>query len=182
MEENIGGFGGSVGFIRSEFEIKVLILYVLNRLPSPIDGEELAGLVMIDGGFGYFDYKTHLWGLTETGHVSEEDYCFAITDKGREVLEILQDLIAISVRRKANKITAPVAERMRKTAVVKTEVNYSGEDSIYDVKLSLSDGNKNSLLIQMNFPNEKTALRAEENFKKKGKDIYSSLMNELLKD
>ena len=40
------------GFIHEKLEIKLLILFILRRLPAEIDGERLAELVLIDGGVG----------------------------------------------------------------------------------------------------------------------------------
>ena len=45
------------GFIHEKLDIKLLILFVLRRLPAPIDAESLSDLVLIDGGIGYFDDK-----------------------------------------------------------------------------------------------------------------------------
>ena len=54
------------GFIHEKLDIKLLILFVLRRLPAPIDAESLADLVLIDGGIGYFDYKECLAELVNT--------------------------------------------------------------------------------------------------------------------
>ena len=44
-----------LGFIHEKFDIKILILFVLRRLPAPVSFEELSELVLIDDGFDYFD-------------------------------------------------------------------------------------------------------------------------------
>ena len=59
------------GFIHDKLDIKLLILFILQRLPSEIDAERLADLVLIDGGIGYFDYKDCLAELAETAQIEQ---------------------------------------------------------------------------------------------------------------
>ena len=61
------------GFIHEKLDIKLLILFVLRRLPAPIDAERLADLVLIDGGIGYFDYKECLAELVNTAQIAETE-------------------------------------------------------------------------------------------------------------
>ena len=54
------------GFIHEKLDIKILILYVLRRLPGFVEAETLRGLVMCDDGIGYFDYSDCLAELVES--------------------------------------------------------------------------------------------------------------------
>ena len=57
----------SFGFIHGELDIKILILYVLRRLPAPVDGQTLYELCCVDTGVGWFDYSDCLADLAERG-------------------------------------------------------------------------------------------------------------------
>ena len=46
---------GRLGFIHEKLDIKILILYILRRLPGTVDPETLAELCQCDSGVGYFD-------------------------------------------------------------------------------------------------------------------------------
>ena len=59
------------GFIHEKLDIKLLILFVLRRLPGVVEHETLRGLVMCDGGIGYFDYTDCLSELVTGGNVEE---------------------------------------------------------------------------------------------------------------
>ncbi len=59
------------GFIHGELDIKILILFILRRLPSPVNAQTLQELCSVDTGIGYFDYAECLAHLVETGHVEE---------------------------------------------------------------------------------------------------------------
>ena len=99
------------GFIHEKLDIKILILYILDQLPSPVDAQTLSELVFCDDGIGYFDYSDCLAELVETNHIEEKRGKYRITEKGsRNVAEVGSSL-PYSVRTKASRITAPIAEK-----------------------------------------------------------------------
>ena len=71
-----------LGFIHDKLDIKILILFVLRRLPAPVDPETLLELCQVDGGIGYFDYSDCISELLQSGHMTEDEDGFQITDKG----------------------------------------------------------------------------------------------------
>ena len=82
--------GERLGFINDKLDIKILILYVLRRLPAEIDSERLADLILIDGGVGYFDYKECLAELATTAQIEDDEGMIKITAKGSHNAEILE--------------------------------------------------------------------------------------------
>ena len=62
-----------LGFIHEKLDIKILILFILRRLPgivAPIDLQDFTQ--QCDEGFGYFEYSDCLAELIESGLVIEE--------------------------------------------------------------------------------------------------------------
>ena len=55
-----------LGTLHDKLDIKILILFVLNQLPAPVDAEMLYDQVFCDAGIGYFDYADCLAGLVDT--------------------------------------------------------------------------------------------------------------------
>ena len=128
-----------LGFIHEKLDIKILILYILNHLPAAVDAQTLSDLVFCDNGIGYFDYSDCLAELVDTAHITEEGGKYRITEKGsRNVREVASSL-PYSVRMKADRVTEPIAEQMRRAAMIVAQHTNTPEGGC-NVHLSLSDG------------------------------------------
>jgi hypothetical protein len=166
-----------LGFIHEKLDIKILILFVLRRLPAPIDGEKLGDLVLIDGGIGYFDYKQCLSELVKNSQVEETEEGFVITAKGSHNCEILSDSLPYSVRSKAEKVTDPVAEEMRRSAMILA--NHEVSSSGVTVYLAVSDGIGSIFDLKILAASEEQAKKIERNFKANAEDYYNRFIREL---
>lgn len=167
------------GFIHEKLDIKILILYILNQLPSPVDAQTLSELVFCDDGIGYFDYSDCLAELVETDHIEEKRGKYRITEKGsRNVTEVGSSL-PYSVRTKATRITAPIAEKMRRAAMITAEHTVSDAGAC-SVKLALSDGIGNILSLELLAADPQQAEQMEQYFKRNAEDVYHDLIRMLM--
>ena len=46
-----------LGFIHEKLDIKILILFILRRLPGTVNRDMLSDFTQCDGGVGYFDFS-----------------------------------------------------------------------------------------------------------------------------
>ena len=169
------------GFIHEKLDIKILILYILNQLPSPVDAQTLSELVFCDDGIGYFDYSDCLAELVETNHIEEKRGKYRITEKGsRNVAEVGSSL-PYSVRTKASRITAPIAEKTRRAAMITAEHTVS-ESGACSVTLALTDGIGKSLSLKLLAADPQQAERMEHYFKNNAEDVYHDLIRMLTED
>ena len=51
-------------------QVKVFILYLLEKIGYPLDYNDLATIVIRDGYVDYFDFVTYFHELLEAGHIS----------------------------------------------------------------------------------------------------------------
>lgn len=169
--------GERLGFLNDKMDIKLLILFVLRRLPAEIDIERLADLILIDGGVGYFDYKECLAELVTTAQIEEEDNCVKITAKGSRNGEILETDLPYSVRVKAEKTLAPVAEEMRRSSMILA--NHEVHEGGVTVYLAVSDGLGTIFDLKILASDENQARKIEKNFRKRAEEYYNRFIEEL---
>ena len=168
-----------LGFIHEKLDIKILILYILRRLPARVDAATLAELCQCDSGIGYFDYSDCLADLVETGHVSEEDGGYQITEKGERNADAVESSLPYSVRSKASRLLAPVEERMRRAAMI--TARHSQEEDTITVELAMSDGVGQVLRMELLCGSEEQAQTMERNFRLGAEGYYQQIMELLNK-
>lgn len=165
----------NLGFIRDELDIKILILYILEKLPAPMEGNALGDLVLFDGGFNWFDYTDCLAELVKTEHVTEKDGVYEITEKGRRNVGYVGSSLPYSVRTKADRLTAPVVAAMRRSSMIETHTE-PGENGGKTVSLRLSDSVGEIISLRLAVPDEAMAKAMEGKFRKDAEDIYNRII------
>lgn len=164
------------GFIHSKLDIKILILYIMRRLPGVIGPLELQDFTQqCDEGFGYFEYSDCLAELIENGLVLEVEDGLQISEKGSNAGETVESSLPFSVRKKADKIIAPEAERLRRLAML-TASHKTGEDGCI-VTLAMQDGKGEVMHLDILCSGEKQARRIEENYKHNAEAIYKQIID-----
>lgn len=160
-----------LGFIHEKLDIKILILFILRRLPAAISFETLSDLILIDDGFDYFDYVQCLSELVDTGHVSHSDGVYKITAKGVEHGNTVESSIPFSVRSKAERNAKPLIEQMKRDALIGTSHELLSDGGCM-VKLSLSDGVGEIFSLSILTSGEERAQIIEKNFRSGAEGFY----------
>lgn len=171
----------NLGFIRDKLDIKILILYILERLPGPVEELVLADLALFDGGFNWFDFTDCLADLVKTEHVTEKDGSYEITVKGRRNVGYVGSSLPYSVRTKADRLIAPVAAVMRRSSMIETHTE-PGENGGKTVSLRLSDGVGEIIALRLAVADEDQAQAMEGKFRKDAEDIYNRIITILTEE
>ncbi len=114
--------------LKKDDEIKIFILYLLDRIDYPLDYPSIGEIMMQEGVVNFFDFAQCFFALVDAGHIREivkeaeanecedmngqpmeddEDYeptstiLYEVTDSGRRVARALSDSIMIAVREKS---------------------------------------------------------------------------------
>ena len=155
-----------LGFIHSEMELKVLILFILRRLPERAAFQELTDMTLLtDGAIDYFDFTQSLSDLVDTEHVSLTEDGYLITEKGRVNGEAMESSLPYSVRVRAEKAASSHEMRSR---------------GGFTVKLSMSDGMGPILSLELLTGDDKQSEQIEENFKKNAEKLYVRIVELLM--
>ena len=168
------------GFIHERIEVKVLILFIMRRLPEPVTLEVLTGLALCDDGIGYFDVTDCLADLIESKHIRFEDNKYSLTSKGERNGETLEKNLPYSVRIKAEASAALVRSNLNREAMIKTQSSIN-DNGGYKVSLSLSDGIGDIISMELFAANEQQANTIEKGFRKDAEKIYHAIIDLLAK-
>ena len=163
------------GFIHEKLDIKILILFLLRRLPGEVEPTTLGDLcTQCDSGIGYFDYSDCLAELMETDHIREGEEGYAITEKGARNVDAVESSLPYSVRSKALKLLEPIAEEMRRQAMI-TARHTLQEDGCF-VELAMSDGAGEIIHLRLLLAGEDQAKRIEKRFRKTAEKTYHQIV------
>lgn len=167
------------GFIHGELDTRILILFVLRRLPRPVDMNTLAELCFCDNGVGWFEYTDCLAALVDNGHIEKVGSDrYLITEKGNRNGEAAETSLPYSVRNKAKKLIKPIAEQMRRDAMIVAEHENVGDD--IRVTLALSDEQGQILRVELRVKSEEEAIQLEQRFRKEAELDTGRMINLLM--
>ena len=167
------------GVLREKLDIKILLLFILRRLPGVCSAETLAELVMRDAGVGYFEYAECLGELEDAGHVKRQLGGFQITEKGDRNCAIVESSLPYTIRTRLSRLMEPIAEDMRRQALITAE--HEQDEDGCRVHLAVSDGVGQILELRLLCAGDKQAELIEKNFRDNAEDYYNRIM-ELLSE
>ena len=169
-----------LGFIHDMLDVKVLILYVMDRVSYPVTNGEIYELCYQDDCLSYFDVCTAIPEMVKSGHLKEvEDEKFIITEKGKADGSLTEDSIAFTVKQRAENAVARYNRQIRRSSFVKTQV-IPRESGDFSVIMSLDDELGNLMTLELAAPDQRQAVRLGRLFEKKAEMVYNLTMAELL--
>ena len=133
------------GFIQDELDLKLLILYIMDRAAGPITFLQLFELALFDAGVDYFSLLQAVDHMLATGQLSMEGERYAITDKGRRNSQICESSLPRSVRRHCDDNLLKVNEALRRESQVRSQI-LDNSDGTVTLCLTLEDGTSSPLL------------------------------------
>ena len=159
------------GFIRQKIDIKVLILYILKRLPAPVNQNMLTELTLIDNATNYFDYIECLTELEEKDLIITTQDKYSITAKGLRTAEEMESSLPYTVRLKAASGAERAAKILAREALVKTAHREKPEGG-FTVSLSISDEIGEMMHLDILAGSEEQASEMENRFRKNAESLY----------
>ena len=103
---------------QEKLDIKILILFILRRLPDAVTRETLTDLALSEGNAGYFEYSECLAELVDSRQVEQEGNLYKISERGARNCEIVESSLPMTVRQKMEKNIKPVADELRRRAMI----------------------------------------------------------------
>ena len=160
--------------MQEKLDIKILILFILRRLPEAVEGETLANLALADGAAGYFEYAECLAELEDSGHVERKGHTYRITEKGNRNCEIVESSLPFTLRSHLEKKLSPMAEGMRRRALITAK--HQETPAGCQVTLTLADEMGAILDMKLICGGEEHAQKIEDNFREKAEEFYNRII------
>ena len=168
------------GFIHDMLDVKILILYVMDRVMYPVDAQTIYELCYQDDCLSYFDVVQAIPQMVASGHLlQQEDGSYAITEEGKQTLAVTADSIAFPVRQRAENAVERFNRQILRNNYVRTEIlpRPAGD---FSVVMGLDDEFGNLMTLELVAPTRAQARKLEQAFSQKAEQLYQSIMNELL--
>ena len=169
-----------IGFIQSELDLKLLVLYIMARTAQPVTFPQLLELALCDAGVDYFSLTQAVEHMVETGQLSRDGERYSITEKGRRNSEICQSSLPYSVRMHCDENLVRLNEALRRESQVKTSVQ-DQEDGTCTLSLEFSDGSSNLLSLSLLVPDRVGALSMAQSFRHDPVSFYHAVISLLQK-
>lgn len=182
-------------------QVKVFILYLLEKVGYPLDYNDLATIIIRDGYVDYFDFVTYFHELLEDGHVrkvsdskentasdtkdeavsntdndSQTDDKYEVTDTGRMIAKGLADDLLIAAVREKSYISAMRHLSLEKRgAVVDHRIEMVGDGS-YIFHCSIKDCDGMAFNLSLRADSYLQVSRMRMNFEDKPDVVYRGIV------
>ena len=166
------------GFIHDKLDIKLLVLYILDRAAAPIDFATLTDLAMCDSGVDYFRFAEAVAELTGSGHLDREGEFYAATDKGRRACSAGESSLSPVIRQRCDRRLAPLNQALKRKAQVRAQVNEQSQG--FDVCLSMDDDKGSLFSLTLLAPTREDAQHIADGFLEHPDRVYNALLGVLL--
>ena len=170
-----------IGFIQDDLDLKLLVLYIMDRAAGPITFLQLFELALCDAGVDYFSLAQAVDHMVATGQLTKEEDRYAITEKGRRNSQICEGGLPRSVRRHCDDNLIQVNAALRRESQVRARI-MDREDGTATLCLSLEDDSSPLLHLALLSPGREQAERWAEAFQSDPSALYMNVIKLLDKD
>lgn len=166
----------AIGFIQTELDLKLLVLYIMARTAGPVTFLQLLEAALCDEGVDYFSLTQAVDHMVETGQLTkDEDDRFDITENGKRNSEICESSLPYSVRMHADENLVKLNDKLRQEAQIRYAVrdNADGSHSLF---LHLDDiGTTPLMQLELLVSDKDLAISMGKAFKKNPAAVYHDI-------
>ena len=166
------------GFIHDKLDIKLLALYLADRLFAPIDFNTYTDLALCDDGVNYFQFAEAVAELKDSGHIAQSGELYSITEKGRRACSAGESSLSPVIRQRCDRRLAPLNQELKRKAQVRAQVQETPQG--FDVCLALDDDVGSLFSLVLHCPTQADARQVRDGFLDHPDRVYNALLDILL--
>ncbi len=160
------------GYLHNKLDVKVLILFILARIDTPLTGQEIYEIAYQDDSLNYFMMAESLPELVKTGHIqADAKGRYTITEKGCEQGADVEDSLAVAVVEKVSAAITKKQIQIRREANLTTEVQQN-ERGDWTATLCYQDNGVPMMTLSVMAPNEELGRVMAENLRRHADELY----------
>lgn len=171
--------------IEDSLEIKLIVLYTLNKAAKPLTAAELTHIILGSAKINFFDIHKAMDFLTEADEVyattdENSNVYYDLTPEGKICANHFYDIIPLEVRTYIEQCLETMFEEEIKKRSLTAQIEPVDYDK-FCAKCSLSDGDINLLNLTLYAGDETLAKKMCKNFKLNAAELYDIILKMLTK-
>ena len=160
------------GFLHTKLDVKVLILFILARIDTPLSAQEIYEVAYQDDSLNYFTLAESLPELVESGHLETDPAGkYLITEKGRQQGSDVEDSLAVPVVQKVSAAIADKLTQLRRDHFITTTVTQN-DQGYWIATLNYQDDGMPMMSLSLMAPNESLGHKMAANIKRHANTLY----------
>lgn len=170
------------GFLHNKLDVKVLILFILARIDTPLDVDTIYEIAYQDDSLNYFTLAESLPELKDSGHLAVDAHgMYTITEKGRKHGSYVEDSLAVPVVEKVSAAISKKIDQLRRDSLVTTTVTQD-ENGYWSANLQYQDDKMPLMQLSLMAPNEALGRAMAEHMKKHVTQVYKFCVDAAMDD
>lgn len=165
----------SIGFIQDDLDLKLLVLYIMDRAAGPITFLQLFELALCDAGVDYFSLTQAVEHMVATGQLTKEGERYVITEKGRRNSQICEGGLPRSVRQHCDDNLLRVNAALRLESQVRSQI-IDGENGTVTLCLTLKDDSSSLFHLALLAPSREQAEQWGQIFQADPSALYLNII------
>ena len=162
------------GFLHNKLDVKVLILFILARIDTPLTCQEIYEVAYQDESLNYFMFAESLSELTDSGHLQINDkHRYSITKKGRLQGAVVEDSLAVPVVQKVSTAITDKLAQLRRDSCITTSVDQD-ENGYWITTIKYQYDGMPMMTLSLMAPNEVLGQAMARNLKKQADLLYKT--------
>lgn len=195
--------------LKDENEIKIFILYLLDKIGYPLDYPSIGSIMMQDGIVNFFDFAQCFFALVDAGHIREiiersdkrkdstavadsdadldnddgevgTTVLYEVTETGKQVARVLSSNLMVSVREKSYRSALRHLSFAKKGAYV--DHTYRPDGDGFLVTCSIKDKSGVLMELTVRADSEYQMRRMRDNYSERPEVVFRGVVALLLGD
>ena len=182
MSSEVFTAGINNGGLTTDYEIRILICWLLEKVRVPVTASQLSGALLGEGTANYFEVTCAIGQLAASGHITESetasgDKLLTLTELGKKTSQAFYKTVARSVRDRSVEALSQCILQERfakenKTSIVETEDGFR-------LELALNDVGNDLMNISLYAPSREMCEAMERRFLQDPTRLYRMIISNI---